>query len=130
MKILRRITMCILMLISGFLIGVLIAYVMEAGKGQMLAGGAIVFGYGIGGSLMSLLVFSLLVFLKNTSAKTEKWINVFLCITIVLISIFFWNNHQNRQKIKNESIGYYQAKDQLLKNNQHNENGILGRIVC
>ncbi|MDX1317257.1 MAG: hypothetical protein R3262_06895, partial [Xanthomarina gelatinilytica] len=46
--------MYFLAIIAFFFLGIVYANITEAGKGQMLAGGAIVFGYGVIGAFIGL----------------------------------------------------------------------------
>lgn len=90
----------LLTIMSFFFIGILIAGLVGAGKGQMLAGGAIVLGYGVIGSITG---FCLALF--TTSMATRSTIlkaNGFLTISIFALIAWFTFKYQKRQQQKEQ----------------------------
>jgi hypothetical protein len=94
--------MYLLAIIAFFFLGIVYAGITEAGKGQMLAGGAIVFGYGVVGAFLGLCL-SILTAIKAKRHVIIK-INGLLTLIIVASFAYFYINYQKRQreKLKNE----------------------------
>ncbi|WP_425077736.1 hypothetical protein [Psychroserpens sp. S379A] len=94
----------LLALVAAFFLGLVYANITEAGKGQMLAGGAIVLGYAVLGALIGL-VLSLIVAFKSKRSIIIK-LNILLAVLIVASIIFFRIRYQKRQqkKLENEPI--------------------------
>lgn len=90
--------MYVLAFIGFFLLGILYANLTEAGKDQMLAGGAIVLGYGVIGAFLGFIV-SLLVAYRS-SRKTIIYINSFLTLAILLSFLYFTVSYQKRKQNK------------------------------
>jgi hypothetical protein len=88
----------LLAFICSFFIGIVIAGLVEAGKGQMLAGGAIVLGYGVITAVIGF-VISLFITLK-TNRKLIFRGNIILAILILSFWGYFYIKYQNKQKIK------------------------------
>ena len=88
----------ILSIIAFFLIGIAYAGWIEAGKGQMLAGGAIVLGYGVVGAGLGLLLALILAYKWNPDRVYK------LCLFFVLLILgfigFFKAKYDKRQKEK------------------------------
>jgi len=103
--------MYFLVVIASFFIGVTYAGIVEAGKGQMLAGGAIVFGYGVIAAFIGL-VLSIFIAIKASRSFIIKF-NVFLFITIASFFAYYTIKYQNRQKEK--------AKEKLEEDNLRQE---------
>ena len=82
-----------------FFMGVSFAGVIEAAKGQMLAAGAIVFGYGIVAAFIGLII-SLVI-----ANKMDRKIIIKLNIVMVIFILGFWAyyqiRYQQRQDTKN-----------------------------
>lgn len=93
--------MYFLVIITFFFIGVSYAGIVEAGKGQMLAGGAIVLGYGVIGSFIGLCLSIFIAF----KAKRNFIIrfNVILAIAIASFFAYYTIKYQKRQKEKLEN---------------------------
>ncbi|WP_188315202.1 hypothetical protein [Maribacter arenosus] len=87
-----------LTLIAFFFVGISYAGLVEAGKNQGLAGGAIVFGYGIMAAVIGL-VIALFVAYK-TNRKTIFWLNIILTVGIVVFYVFYHIKFLERQKVK------------------------------
>ena len=105
MKILRIILFYVLFFLVGFFLGIQIANIVEAGKGQMLAGGAIVLGYGVVGAFLGLAVSIFLsVVFKSKQAKVIL-LNKILAIALIIFIAFFWIKYQNRLTQKEDKIG-------------------------
>lgn len=86
----RSFLLYILAIISFFFIGITYADIIEAGKNQGLAGGAIVFGYGIISALFSFIISLILAYKLNRKAIIS--INKILgLVIIVIISYYAWN---------------------------------------
>ncbi len=92
--------MYFLAIIAFFFLGIVYAGIIEAGKGQMLAGGAIVLGYGVMGAFIGLCV-SLFTAYKARRGLIIK-INGLLALVIVASFAYFTIKYQKRQKEKEE----------------------------
>jgi hypothetical protein len=87
-----------LVLISFFFVGVTYAGIVEAGKNQGLAGGAIVLGYGVMAACIGFLV-SLFITYK-TNRKIIFRINIILAMSIVGFWAFYHHKYLEKQKTK------------------------------
>ena len=85
-----------LSIIASFFIGVTYAGLIEAGKGQMLAGGAIVLGYGVMAAGIGL-VLSLFMAYKLQRKSIVKT-NIVLTIAIVAFWGYYYNKYLEKQK--------------------------------
>lgn len=96
--------MYFLAIIAFFFLGLVYAGITEAGKGQMLAGGAIVFGYGVIGAFIGLCV-SLFTAFKAQRHIIIK-INGLLVFIIAASFLYFYLNYQKREqeKLKKENV--------------------------
>ncbi len=92
--------MYFLAIIAFFFLGIVFAGITEAGKGQMLAGGAIVFGNGVIGAFIGLCL-SLLTAFKAKRGLIIK-ANGLLALIIVASFSYFTIKYQKRQKEKEE----------------------------
>lgn len=92
--------MYFLVIIVSFFIGVTYAGIVDAGKGQMLAGGAIVFGYGVIGSFIGLCISIFITFKANRNFIIK--FNIFLAIVIASFFTYYTIKYQRRQKEKLE----------------------------
>jgi len=82
--------------VTFFFVGASIAGALGLAEGQGLAGGAIIFGYGLLGSVTAVVIAIFMVHL--CSNKIIVWTNVALtCITAVLV-LYFTLNYQNRER--------------------------------
>ncbi|MFD2824211.1 hypothetical protein ACFS5M_11070 [Lacinutrix iliipiscaria] len=89
-----------LSLILFFFIGILYAGLVDAGKGQMLAGGAIVLGYGVMGAGIG---FCISIFTSyNLNRKTIIKLNIISSLLIIGLWGYFYIKHQKRQQDKLE----------------------------
>ncbi len=84
--------------------GIAYAKLIEAGKGQMLAAGAIVLGYGVVGSLFGF-VISLILSYKANRIFIIK-LNVILLALNVLAVIYFFVTIQNNQHQRDNKSGF------------------------
>jgi len=94
----RSLLFYLLSLIFSFFVGLIIAGILEAGKGQMLAGGAIVLGYGVVAAIIGL-IFAFFI----TGRASRKFVvtgNIVLVISIIAIWGYFYIRHQNKQNAK------------------------------
>jgi hypothetical protein len=82
-----------------FFVGVSYAGVVEAAKGQMLAGGAIVFGYGIMAAFIGFLIS--LVVANKINRKIIIKINIILAIFIAGFWAYYQIRYEQRQDAKN-----------------------------
>ncbi len=83
---------------TGFFVGVIIAGLLQAGKDQMLAAGAIVLGYGVLGGGIG---FIASLFLANSlSRKVLLRINLILSICLFIFVGYFYTNYQKRKAEK------------------------------
>lgn len=103
--------------ITCFFIGISYAGLIEAGKGQMLAGGAIVLGYGVMGALIGF-VISLFV-AKKLNRKIIIRINIILALSIIgfygYYHLKFLEKRKARELEKNE---FKKSKTQTPKANK------------
>jgi len=90
--------MYFLAIIAFFFLGLIYAGIIEAGKGQMLAGGAIVFGYGVIGAVIGLCA-SLFTAFKAQRHIIIK-INIVLTLIIIASFAYFTIKYQKRQQGK------------------------------
>jgi hypothetical protein len=97
--------------IASFFIGLTYAGIIEAGKGQMLAGGAIVLGYGVIGAFIGF-VLSIFIAVKASRSLIMK-LNIFLALAIIAFFSYYTINYQKRQKEK--------EKEKLEQENQRQE---------
>lgn len=104
--------MYFLALIAFFFLGLIYAGITDAGKGQMLAGGAIVFGYGVIGAFIGLCLSLFLAHYLKRSLIIK--INGLLALIIVASFGYFTIKYQKRQreKIEHESQKKEQPKTQ------------------
>ncbi len=107
MKILRNILFFLLLFLVGFFMGILVADLVDAGKGQMLAGGAIVLGYGVVGAGFGLVIAIASTTFLNVKPTLIVLSNKILAIILLGLFIFFYIRFEQRQaeKIQNEKIG-------------------------
>jgi uncharacterized protein YacL len=92
--------MYFLAIITFFFGGLIYAGITEAGKGQMLAGGAIVFGYGVVGAFIGLCI-SIFTALKAQRLLIIK-INGILALIVVASLSYLTLKYQKRQREKSE----------------------------
>ncbi|WP_040247769.1 hypothetical protein [Psychroserpens mesophilus] len=88
----------ILAIITFFFIGISIADIVGAGKNQGLAGGAIVLGYAVVGSVIGL-ILSLLI-ANKTNRKVIFRLNLILALSILGFIAYYQIRYQNRQEAK------------------------------
>ncbi|WOD43852.1 hypothetical protein [Hwangdonia lutea] len=101
--------MYFLALIAFFFLGLIYAGITEAGKGQMLAGGAIVFGYGVIAAFIGLCIALILGY----SLKRHFIIKINVLLTLIIAASFayFTIKYQKRQKEKEQhKIEHQQSK--------------------
>lgn len=95
-----------LAIIFSFLIGVSIAGLVEAGKDQMLAGGAIVLGYGV---IAAFIGFCVALFIAyQGKRKTIIRLNAILFILSCLMIVYYNNDYKKRKAAReaNQSTWY------------------------
>ncbi len=86
----------LLMLLAFFLVGLLFAKWIDAGKGQMLAGGAIVLGYGV---LFAGIAFIASFFIAYYAKhRAIVWANVALSVLLVTCFLYFRMQYQKRRQ--------------------------------
>ena len=105
MKILRNILFYLLFFLTGFFLGILVANIVDAGKGQMLAGGAIVLGYGVVGAVLGLAVSIILSAIYKVKPSVKILLNKILAVILLCLWIFFYVKHQKREAEKKDRIG-------------------------
>ena len=95
--------MYFLAIVTCFFIGIGYAGLVDAGKDQMLAGGAIVLGYGVIGAIIGFCISLIIAYKSNR--KTIITINVVLALMIVAFWAYFFIKFKNRknEKIKEET---------------------------
>lgn len=90
----------LLAFVCFFFIGVSYAGVIEAAKGQMLAGGAIVVGYGVAGAFIGFLLS--LIVANKMDRKIIIKLNIALAIFIVGFWAYYQIKYQQRQNAKDQ----------------------------
>ena len=104
-----RIAFYVLMLLCFFVLGLYVASWMDAGKGQGLAGGAIVLGYGV---LFAVIAFVASFFIAHviphTIIKISNWV---LFALLLLISGLKYAEYQERDKLQDERNAPYQKEN-------------------
>ena len=105
MNILRTILFYILFFLVGFFLGIQVADIVDAGKGQMLAGGAIVLGYGVVGAFLGLIVSIFLSIIYKTKPSAIILLNKILTVLLLCLWFFFYLKYQNREAQKDNQIG-------------------------
>ena len=116
---LHSLFMYALAFISFFFLGILYARFVEAGKDQMLAGGAIVLGYGVVAAFIGLVLALLISYKLNK--KYIVFINIALLLSIVLSLVFFTIEYKKRNKEKDsleKTATPVTSKSIHIKNNQ------------
>lgn len=93
--------MYFLAIIALFFLGLIYAGIVEAGKGQMLAGGAIVLGYGVIGAFIGFCLSLVAAF--NAKRALIIKINIILTLIIVTSFAYFTIKYQKRQREKLEN---------------------------
>lgn len=92
--------MNLLALCTFFFIGIAYAGLINAGKGQMLAGGAIVLGYGV---IFSIVAFITSLFLTHRlKHKVIVKTNVVLFLALIVFLTYFRYQYQERQELKQQ----------------------------
>ena len=109
----------ILSIIGGFFLGLAIAAFTDAAEGQMLAGGAIVFFYGVIGGTLGLVLALMLAFKANR--KVIITMNLFYVIATILCFLYLRGKKQQRD------LERQQRQEQIDQQNQPTGHlGILG----
>tara|TARA_R110002073_G_scaffold139232_2_gene289386 strand:+ start:171782 stop:172765 length:984 start_codon:yes stop_codon:yes gene_type:complete len=90
----------LLAFIACFFIGIAYAGLVEAGKGQMLAGGAIVLGYGVIGAVVGFCLA--LVLASKAERKLILKINGLLAVIVLISFMYFALKYQKRQHDKEQ----------------------------
>ena len=105
MKILRSILFYVLFFMVVFFLGILIAGFVDAGKGQMLAGGAIVLSYGVSGAILGLITAFLVALLYKPKAQSVILVNKIMVALLLCLWLFFYLKYKKREASKKEQIG-------------------------
>jgi len=105
MKILRFILFFLLIILFGFFSGIQVANIVEAGKGQMLAGGAIVLGYGVMGAGLGLVAAIFISLAYKAKPRVIILLNKILAVLVLCFWIFFYVKYQNREAQKEKTMG-------------------------
>ena len=105
MKILRNTIFYLLFFIFGLFIGIQYANIIEAGKGQMLAAGAIVLGHGVVGAVFGLIISVVISVIYKAKPHLIILLNKILAVLVICFVLFFWFKYQEREKQKNIEIG-------------------------
>lgn len=87
-----------LAIICCFFSGLTYAGIVEAGKHQGLAGGAIVFGYGVVGAFLGLLIALFVAY--KTNRKIIFWLNIILAVAIACFYGYYHLKYLERKKTK------------------------------
>jgi mannose/fructose/N-acetylgalactosamine-specific phosphotransferase system component IID len=105
MKILRNVLFFVLCFLAGFFAGIMVATLVDAGKGQMLAGGAIVLGYGVVGAVLGLVVALYLSLIYRAKPKDIILWNKLLAVLVLCFWIVFYVRYQQREAERKEQMG-------------------------
>ncbi|MAZ72871.1 MAG: hypothetical protein CMC70_06965 [Flavobacteriaceae bacterium] len=106
-----RIGFYILMLLSFFMLGLFYADLVDAGKGQGLAGGAIVLGYGIMFSAIAFVAsFFIAHFLEISQIKNINWVLLGILLTTVGYKMY---QFKQQDALENEKNVPYQNKNTI-----------------
>ena len=82
--------------VTFFLVGASVAGVLGLAEGQGLAGGAIILGYGLFGSVTAVVIA---IFMVNLcSNKVIVWTNIALTCVAAILVIYFTLNYQKRER--------------------------------
>ena len=95
----------VLAILTSFFVGLIIADLLEAGKYQGLAAGAIVLGYGVVGAGIGLMLALFIAWKANR--KTVVRLNGVLAVIILVFIVYFHFKYKERreaQKQENERI--------------------------
>lgn len=85
-----------LAVLLGFILGLMYAGLIDAGKGQMLAAGAIVLGYGVLGSGIGLM--AALAFAWWSGPRTIVGSNMVLALTVTSFLAFYMGKNERKQE--------------------------------
>lgn len=103
-----RIAFYFLMLLVFFALGLYFAQYIEAGKGQGLAGGAIVLAYGVVfGGIAFVASFFLANIIPHKTLKRSNWI---LLMLLLAAWGYKWYEFQERDRLQKERNAPYQSK--------------------
>jgi hypothetical protein len=94
----------LLAIIAFLFLGIVYAGITEAGKGQMLAGGAIVLGYGVIGAFIGLCLSLFLAYKvkRQTILKTNGILALIMIASIAYFTIKYQKRQQEREQQKIE----------------------------
>jgi hypothetical protein len=90
----------LLAILAFFLAGIFFVLVFDLAKGQGLAGGAIVLGYGVMGGGIGL-VLSIIVIIQK-KYKIRSIMSKILIVVVIALSGYFYWNYQTNVKPKRE----------------------------
>ena len=105
MYILRNILLFILLFFGGFFAGLFVAMMVDAGKDQMLAGGAIVLGYGVVGALVGIILAIFILINYRKKVSLIKKLNILLTVLVLGLWIYFWMQYKIREVEKSKQLG-------------------------
>lgn len=107
-----KIAFYLLSVLTFFFVGVIYVAITGAAKNQGLAGGAIVFGYGIMGAFIGLILS--IIFVRKLNHKAIIYANIVLLVIILAFVGYFYFKFNERQKTKTEDTGLYQKDPKFL----------------
>ena len=90
----------LLALIAFFFVGVTYAGMIDAGKNQGLAGGAIVLSYGVVSSIIGLMIS--LIFVYKSNRKNIIKVNIILTLSVISFYAYFRMKYISKQSIKDQ----------------------------
>ena len=96
----RSFLLYVLAILFSFCVGLLVAGLLDAGKHQGLAGGAIVLGYGVVGAGIGLIIALFIVWKANRKMVVQ--LNGILAILILAFFIYFHLKYKEREAQKQE----------------------------
>ena len=96
----RSFLLYVLAIMAAFFAGLIVAGLLDAGKHQGLAGGAIVLGYGVVGAGVGLLVALFIAWQANRNTVVR--LNGILAILILAFFVYFHIKYKEREAQKQE----------------------------
>jgi len=102
----------------GFLAGIQFAAIIEAGKGQMLAAGAIVLSYGVIGAVIGIFISVFLLISCKSKPKIIVFLNMILAVLILCLCALFYVKSQKKEAQKKEQFGSFISD---IRNNKKND---------
>ena len=110
----RSFLLYILAILTSFFAGLIVAGLLEAGKHQGLAGGAIVLGYGVVGAGIGLVLALLTAWKANQ--KVVSRLNIVLGLLVLACFVYFHLKYQERQQTRSENAAENEVTIPAVRN--------------